>query len=69
MSLLPVELPEYDRKVKAVVKSHIAGTDTWDVYKAFLIAVYEDDCVWRFADDNSELSYSADVIYWEYADK
>lgn len=66
MSLLPVETPEFNRKVKAVVRSEIAGT--WDASTAFLIAVDEPDCTWRFADDNAELSYSADVVYWEYAD-
>lgn len=68
MSLLPIETPEFGRRVKAVIRRSIPGTGTWDAITAFLIAVDEPDCTWRFADDNAELSYSADVVYWEYAD-
>ena len=37
-------------------------------YKATveLIAVDESDVSWRFADDQSELSYDWDVMSWEY---
>ena len=31
-----------------------------------LKAVNEDDCSWRFVDDNSELAYDWDVLKWEY---
>ncbi len=30
-----------------------------------LVKVEEDDCDWRFPDDNSELSYDWNVISWE----
>lgn len=66
MSFLPIEKPEIGRKVKAVIRSSIPGTDRWDAATAFLIAVDESDCDYRFSDDNSELSYSSDVVYWEY---
>lgn len=29
-----------------------------------LIKVTEDDCEWRTADDNSEISYNWDVVQW-----
>jgi len=61
MALLPVEMPEVGRKVKAVIK-----TPKWELIKAELIHVDEDDQDWRFVEDNAELSYMVDVIYWEY---
>jgi len=66
MSFLPIETPETGRKVKAVIRSEIHGTNSWEAITAFLVAVDESDCNYRFADDNSELSYSSDVVYWEY---
>lgn len=36
--------------------------------KEEMIAVDEDDCNWRFIDDNSEMSYEWNVVYWEYKD-
>ena len=65
MSLLPIEMPEVNRKVCAVIKK----SDTWTFStEVNLIAVDEDDCSWRFVEDNCELSHDWDVIYWEYAD-
>ena len=64
--LLPVKLPEFNRPVKAV----IASQKLTHVVTAFLIAVDEDDCEWRFVDDNSELNVrSFDVVYWVYKDQ
>ena len=61
MAPLPIEKPEIGRKVRAAIK-----TPKWELIKAELIAVNEDDQDWRFADDGAELSYWVDVIYWEY---
>lgn len=61
--LLPVPLAEYGKKVKAVIRAA-----NWGLHTAELISVDEDDVVWRFCDDHSELSYNVDVIYWEYID-
>ena len=61
MALLPIEKPELGKKVRAVVK-----TPRWELIKADLVAVDEDDQDWRFADDNSKLQHWVDVIYWEY---
>ena len=63
MSLLPVKMPNIGRKVCAVIKN----SDTWTLNtEVNLIAVNEDDCDWRFEEDNCELSYDWDVVYWEY---
>lgn len=35
---------------------------------ALLQAVNEDDCDWRLAYDNDELSYDWNVISWKYLD-
>jgi hypothetical protein len=62
MSLLPIELPEMGKKVKAVIKFSYS----WHfVDHHILTHVDEDDVTWRHEDGN-ELSYNVDVIYWEY---
>lgn len=37
---------------------------TKGIVEAELIKVNEDDCAWRTADDNSEISYDWNVIEW-----
>lgn len=65
MSLLPVPLPEFNRKVKAAIR--VAKNDgSWAVLTDYLVAVDEDDCSWRFHECLTELAFHADVIYWEY---
>jgi hypothetical protein len=65
MSLLPVLLPELHRAVRAVIKNSLK----WSLHTDVLLkAVVEDDCSWRFYEDDSELDNSWDVIYWEYVD-
>jgi len=59
--LLPVKLPDVGRPVRAVVMCPQA-TLVW----ANMVATDEDDNDWRFCEDNAELSFTADVIYWEY---
>jgi len=62
-SLLPIEKPEAGKPVKAVIK-HFSK---WDFMTDIeLVAVDESDCDWRFVDDNAELSYDWNVVYWEY---
>ena len=68
MDFLPIYKPESGRKVKAVIRSEMPGASMWSVVTAFLVAVDEKDCGYRFADDNSELPYDCDVVYWEYTD-
>lgn len=63
MDLLPVKLPEFNKPVIAVIKSSHSWTFNIEVK---MVCVDEDDCTWRFFDDDSELSYDWDVIYWEY---
>jgi len=65
-SLLPVQLPEFNRPVRAVIKSPNFQTKKWSLCELELIAVDESDLNWRFVDDGAELSYWVDVIYWEY---
>lgn len=66
MSLLPVELPEPNKPVKAVIRKELYEGE-WEAITAILVVVeLEDgDCDWRFL-DGSELSFTADVVYWEY---
>jgi len=59
---LPIKTPDYGEPVKAVIK-HFEG---WNVRVANMIAVDEDDCTWRFEEDNCELTNEWNVIYWEY---
>lgn len=59
---LPVPRPKRNTPVRAIVKS----SNFMHVNTAFLKAVDEDDCSWRFVDDNAELSNAYDVVYWEY---
>ena len=54
--------PEYNKVVLAVLK----GCETGKEVEYEMIYVNEDDCCWRTADDNSELSYAWDVIKWKY---
>ena len=62
MSLLPIELPEIGKPVKAVIKF----SNAWSfVDDRTLTRVNEDDVTWR-DEDGDELSYNVDVIYWEY---
>jgi len=62
MSLLPVTLPEVGRPVKAIIKHF----NNWNTQIVSLVAVDEDDCNWRFVEDDAELDYSWNVVYWEY---
>jgi hypothetical protein len=62
MSLLPVELPEFNRPVRAIIKHFMK----WATEEVVLKAVNEDDCSWRFEEDNCELANEWNVIYWEY---
>ena len=64
MELLPIKKPELNRPVKAIIKHF----NHWQLHVARMIAVDEDDCDWRTVDDNSELSYEWNVVYWEYMD-
>lgn len=54
-------LPEYNVPVLCVVEHW----KTKGTQEAELIFVKEDDCNWRTADDNSELSYDWNVIKWK----
>ena len=60
--MTPEELPEVGRVVTAIVEY----CTSFSQVTVELIAVDETDCNWRFADDNSELSYDWDVVSWEY---
>lgn len=63
---LPVPLPRYGLPVLAVLRHTSTGNLQ---YGQILKSVDESDQNWRFVEDNSELSYDWDVIYWEYTDK
>ena len=71
MSLLPIQLPEFNRPVRAIVKcTSFRDKSEWWVQEDNLVAVDDSDCNWRFADDsNAELAYFADVVYWEYIEE
>lgn len=60
--LLPVQLPEYNRQVLAIIKRF----DSPSIKRVRLIAVDEDDCNWRFYYDGCELAHEWNVVYWEY---
>ena len=62
MALLPVELPEVNKPVIAIIKHF----NSWSTVKTEMIAVDEDDCNWRFLNDKCELSNEHNVVYWEY---
>lgn len=47
-------------RVKAVLRHWF----THSKCEAELVSVDEDDCDWRTADDNSELSYDWNVVSW-----
>ena len=56
------EYPEYDQIVNVVIKH----CHTWDFRTDIKLKyVNETDLNWRFPEDNAELSYNWDVIYWE----
>jgi hypothetical protein len=59
---LPVELPEYNRSVLAILKHYSTNRQVYRV----LMAVDEDDHSWVTADDKSEIAFSWDVISWIY---
>lgn len=46
------------------VLCQLQGCFTGQVVEFELVHVKEDDCSWRTADDNSEVSYDWDVIAW-----
>lgn len=62
MALLPVELPEENKPVRALIKHF----EKWDIHDVELYACDDDDCDWRFVNDDSELAFEYNVIYWEY---
>lgn len=62
MALLPVVLPEKNKPVRAIIK-HFS---TWEIHDVKLYACDDDDCNWRFSDDDSELANAYNVVYWEY---
>ena len=62
MKFLPVQTPEFNKPVRAIVKSSCSQ----HVSFCNLKAVDESDCTWRFFDAGSELSNNWDVVYWEY---
>lgn len=64
MALLPVELPEVGKPVRAIIKHF----DSWKIAEVDLVAVDEDDCNWRFLEDTCELAHDWNVVYWEYQD-
>lgn len=53
-------LPAVGRKVLCRLKNDNTGA----VQEHWLRYVAEDDCSWRTADDNSEISYNWTVIEW-----
>lgn len=56
-----MKFPEYGQEVRATLQHFYSK----GIVYADLIYVYEDDCNWMTADDNSELSHDWDVIEWE----
>ena len=55
-------MPEVDKPIEAIVRFCGSGKEV----TAELKRVDEDDCSWRTIGDNSELSYSCDVVKWRY---
>jgi len=62
MNLLPIKSPKYNIPVTAIIKH----STEWNVHVVNLVYVLEDDVNWRYLEDNCELAYDRDVIYWEY---
>jgi len=60
----PGQMPDTGRVVKSIIQNCATGEGDLVV----LIAVDESDCLWRFTDDNSELSREWDVLCWTYID-
>ena len=54
------QAPEVGVFVRAVLK----GCTTGKLIEEVLYRVDESDCYWRTADDNSEVDFNWDVIYW-----
>ena len=57
------QLPEYGKPVIAKIRHY----HSYRLKQVDLVRVEEDDCVWRFTEDNCELSHEWEVIYWQYA--
>ncbi len=61
-----MNLPKkYNKPVNAIIEHF--HTKTQKIVK--LKRVKEDDCEWRFVDDNAELAYEWNVIKWKYQTK
>ena len=60
-----INTPEVNTEVLAILKWCGSGK----TLPAIIKHVKEDDVCWRTVDDNSELSYSLDVIKWMYIPK
>lgn len=59
---LPVQLPEFNKPVLAILRHCNSGSQIYAVLKA----VNGGDHDWETCDDGSELSFSYDVIAWQY---
>lgn len=57
-----INSPEFDKPVIAMVQHFEGNRNVYSVLKH----VDESDCDWRVVDDNSELSYSWNVIKYKY---
>lgn len=53
-------------KVGKVVNATVEHWYTKGRQQVELVHVDEDDCDWRTADDNSELSFDWNVVAWEH---
>lgn len=56
---------DIEPNINSVVKCKVQHWHTKNTRELMLKYVNEDDCNWRFPDDDCELSYDYDVIAWE----
>jgi hypothetical protein len=60
-----IDVKERAPDVGIFVRALLRGCSKGTIVEALLYHVDEDDCFWRTADDNSEVSYDWDVLYWK----
>jgi hypothetical protein len=60
-----IDVKERTPDVGVFVRAILRGCSKGKIVEALLYHVDEDDCFWRTADDNSEVSYDWDVLFWK----